>query len=157
MEKSITNKENQSEKKFILCDYATANWGKTETLLKVIDILSEQYNIKSSEDSNGNDKWRLFELPKHKKVVVSTQGDPKSLQADWLKSAAENEAEIIVTACRTKGSTVEKIYDISKTYGHEIIWFQNFHFDSNSFHKTKQMNIVRNREAQNIVDIILAL
>ena len=29
------------EKKYIICNYAKANWGKTETLLQVIEVLKE--------------------------------------------------------------------------------------------------------------------
>ncbi len=53
------------KKKYIICDYARANWGKTETLLEVINILDDSSNPKftlsdEKPHGDGKDRWCLF-------------------------------------------------------------------------------------------------
>lgn len=92
------------EKKYIICDYARANWGKTETLLEVISLLKgkPQNTLINEKPNTGKDKWCHFEM-KGKPVVISTLGDPNSAQPVWLEDAAKAGAKIIVTASRTSG------------------------------------------------------
>ena len=143
------------EKKYIICDYARANWGKTETLLEVISLLKgKPQNTLINEKSNtGKDKWCHFEM-KGKPVVISTLGDPNSAQPVWLEDAAKAGAKIIVTASRTSGSTVNAVYDIATRYGYEVIWFQNFHFDNSTLVGLSPMVDVRMKVAEYIVSII---
>ena len=143
------------EKKYIICDYAKTNWGKTESLLEVISLLKEspQNTIIFEKPNTGKDKWCHFEV-KGKPVVISTLGDPYSAQPVWLEDAAKTGAEIIVTASRTSGSTVKAVYDIATRYGYEIIWFQNFHLDNFRPDKIHPSTDVRKKEAVCIVGII---
>lgn len=150
------------EKKYIICDYARANWGKTETLLEVINILDSpsklQYTLIDEKPNTGKDRWCLFGVKdkeiKDKQVVISTLGDPYSAQPVWLEDAAKTGAEIIVTASRTSGSTVNAVYDIATRYGYEVIWFQNFHFDNSTLVGLSPMVDVRMKVAEYIVSII---
>ena len=143
------------EKKYIICDYARANWGKTETLLEVISLLKgkPQSTLIYEKPNTGKDKWCHFEM-KGKPVVISTLGDPYSAQPAWLEDAANTGAEIIVTASRTSGSTVKAVYDIATRYGYEVIWFQNFHFDNSALVGLSSMVDVRMKLAECIVGII---
>lgn len=145
------------EKKYIICNYARAKWGKTETLLEVIYKLKSfcpsQCSLIIEKPNIGKDKWCLFDV-KGKQVVVSTVGDPDSAQPEWLEDAAKNEAKIIVTASRTKGSTVNVVYSVAKRYGYEIIWFQNFHFDNPKLLGLSHMVNARKKEAEAIVQLI---
>ena len=74
-----------------------------------------------------------------------------------MEDAAITGAKFIVTACRTSGSTVDMINKVAIKYGYDIIWFQNFHFEKLIFTNSQIIDIVRDREAQNIIDIILSL
>lgn len=143
------------EKKYIICDYARANWGKTETLLEVISLLKgkPQSTVIYEKPNTGKDKWCHFEM-KGKPVVISTLGDPYSAQPAWLEDATNTGAEIIVTASRTSGSTVNAVYDIATRYGYEVIWFQNFHFDNSALVGLSSMVDVRMKLAECIVGII---
>ncbi|MBR3558352.1 MAG: hypothetical protein IKN78_05725 [Bacteroidales bacterium] len=143
------------EKKYIICDYARANWGKTETLLEVISLLKgkPQSTLIYEKPNTGKDKWCHFEM-KGKPVVISTLGDPYSAQPAWLEDATNTGAEIIVTASRTSGSTVNAVYDIATRYGYEVIWFQNFHFDNSALVGLSSMVDVRMKLAECIVGII---
>lgn len=148
-------------KKYIICDYARADWGKTETLLEVINILDSPSNpqfrlVDEKPHGDGKDRWCLF-YGKNKKIVVSTVGDPNSVQPIWLEDAAKAGADIIITASRTSGSTVNAVYDVSTRYGYEIFWFQNFHIDNSKFSKMHPMTDVRHTAAKCIVKIINVL
>ena len=146
-----------TEKKYIICNYARANWGKTETLLEVVNILNSknkpQYKLIAEKTDTDKDRWCHFNN-NNKHVVISTQGDPYSFQREWLEDAAKTEAKVILTACRTKGSTVSAVYDIAKQYNYEIVWFNNFYFENQIFIGTTPAIETRKIEAEKIVEII---
>lgn len=146
------------EKKYIICNYAKANWGKTETLLEVIEILknsenfdSNQYKFINEKHDTGEDKWCHFKV-KGKPVVISTLGDPYSPQLEWLTDAAETEAKVIVTASRTRGVTLNHVYSVANKYGYDVIWFESFHFDN--YVKDLPIFEIRKKEAEKIVEEI---
>ena len=147
------------EKKYIICNYAKANWGKTKTLLKVIEILKEnsnnldldQYKFINEKPDTGKDKWCHFSV-KGKTVVISTLGDPYSPQLEWLTDAAKTEAKVIVTASRTRGVTLNHVYSVANKYGYEVIWFESFHFDN--YVKDLPIFDIRKKEAEKIVEEI---
>lgn len=145
------------EKKYIICNYARANWGKTETLLEVINILNSknkpQYELIAKKTDTYKDRWCHFNN-NNKHVVISTQGDPYSYQHDWLEEAAKTEAKVILTASRTKGSTVRTVYEIAKKYNYEIVWFNNFYFENQLFIGTTPAIETRKIEAEKIAEII---
>lgn len=114
--------------KYIVCDFARSNWGKSNTLLEVIEQLKEKASLIVEEQIGDKDKYAVFEMNK-KSIVVNTQGDPDSFQEDGLQRAIKEDAAVIVCASRTKGSTVECIYEMAK-HGYEVIWFSNFYADS---------------------------
>lgn len=122
-------------KKYVICDYAVANWGKTDTLKELFYLLQTSHHLIKQKEF-GNDLWGVFELKTvlgTKKIVVSTIGDPNPSQPKCLEMAKMEKPDIIVCAARTKGETVMNVYNILPDF--EKIWFQNFHFDnvSNSF------------------------
>lgn len=121
--------ETKTMDKYIVCDFARSNWGKTNTLLKVIDLLKKaKYPLIIEEQIGEVDKFAMF-IKEGKKIVVNTQGDPYSYQGEGLQRAVNEKADIIVCASRTKGTTVDCIYEIAAN-GYEVIWFSNFFGDN---------------------------
>ena len=116
-------------KKYIICDFARSDWGKTQTLLKVIELIKKTTPPRIEELIGDKDKYAEFVL-NERIVAVNTQGDPGSYQEEGLKRAIQENADIIVCASRVRGSTVEKVYKYAKS-NYEIIWFSNFYADSN--------------------------
>ncbi len=141
--------------KYIICDYAKANWGKTETLLEVISLLkgNPKITLIYEKPNTEKDKWCHFKM-NGKSVVISTLGDPNSEQPIWLEDAAKTGAQIIVTASRTRGSTIDVVYDIAKKYDYEIIWFQNFHFDNPALVGLLPMADIRAKDAKCLIDFL---
>ena len=114
--------------KYIVCDCARSNWGKTNTLLKVIELLKEKSSPIVEETIGGIDKYAVFNL-NGKIIVVNSQGDPDSYLEEGLQRAVKEDADIIVCASRTRGSTIDCVYEIAKN-GYEIIRFSNFYVDN---------------------------
>ena len=135
--------------KYIICDFARSDWGKSETLLKVIDILKTKADPVTEELIDGHDKYAVFELD-GKKIVVNTQGDPYSYQEKGLKRAVDENAVIIVCASRTRGNTVEMIYEIAKN-GYEVIWLSNFYADDEKLSCVPYLSDI---SARSIVELI---
>jgi len=90
--------------KYIICDFAKSNWGKTKTLLEVIKQLKEKATLCVEDQIDGEDKYVVFDL-KGKKVVVNTQGDPDGYYKKGLQRAVDENADIILCASREKGKT----------------------------------------------------
>lgn len=106
--------------KYFICDYASANWGKTSVLQKVISNLGTPIEPIITD---GKDSFACFSI-NGKTVAVATQGDPGSKQSEWLKRAVQKGAAIVVCAARSKGETIKNVYDEMQEY--DEIWFQNF-------------------------------
>ena len=64
-------------KKYIICDFARSDWGKTQTLLKVIDYFKDITPPKTEEMIGDQDKYAVFKI-NEKTVVINTPGDPFS-------------------------------------------------------------------------------
>jgi len=68
--------------KFIICDCAKSNWGKTTTLREVEGIFaksSEFTNLYRRISTSGLDVWAAYERIVDKKVFfIQTEGDLKS-------------------------------------------------------------------------------
>lgn len=144
------------EKKYIICNYADANWGKTETLLAVIDLLKKSNCeiIKKGETEEG-DQWYHFKFKNEKEIVISTLGDPDSKQSHWLKAATKTGAKVIVTASRARGITRYNVENIADKHGYSIIKFSNFHFED--YVEDLPIIKIRKKEAKKIVEVISIL
>ncbi len=120
------------KKKFIICDYARANWGKTTNLRMVFELLSQNYLPKEviwTQETSYSDVWALFEI-EGKFVAVCSLGDPCLCHKEWLDKAVNSNADIIICAARTSGETIRNVYNAKASGNYEdIFWFQNFNSD----------------------------
>lgn len=131
--------EKKLEGKYIICDFNEENAGKSQSLLKLIDIIEgiSGYTLLpfSSQDCNsGPDKYRCYDVPYSVnntyagkiRIAVCTQGDPYSFQERWLHHATESdEAQVVVCTSRVRRETVKIVYESSgKEY--KIIWLSGF-------------------------------
>lgn len=126
-------KKETKEKKYIICDCAAQNHGKTETLLGLIDYFQSHFGyapIPIIPIRAKRDRLFLFHLP-NKDVVVDTYGDPyPMIFLRWLNAAANTNAKIIFAACRTGRSQKNEVLKIAADYGYEVIWFSNFYWSN---------------------------
>lgn len=133
----------KSSKKYIICDYARACWGKSATTLDVIKILDECSCVTSKENEkiiDSDDRYGKFITDNGVKIAVVTQGDPYSHQEEYLKKASnEFNADVIICTARTRGETVDNVSAIAKN-GYDIIWFQNFSTNNPDLDTNKLLN-----------------
>ncbi len=138
--------------KYYICDYAHSCWGKTSVLNLVIQKLGTP-NIMVN---GGKDNWAQFNnvitMTGTKRVVVSTVGDPNSVQPQWLQNAVSSGADIIVCAARQRGATVANVKNILGGAGYKGIWFRNFYS-----YKSACENIINEATADAIVQLIRTL
>jgi len=138
--------------KYIICNFAQSDWGKSKTLLKVIDLLKKRVVPETEKLIDGYDKYAVFDFEK-KRIVVITQGDPDSHQEECLNNAVKEKATIIVCASRTRGSTVDCIYKTAKN-GYDVVWFSNLYADDENLPCVKHFSEIM---ADAIVKLILKL
>ena len=103
-------------KKTIICLYAPANRGKTNTIRSLFIKLGGDKNV-----LNGTHDFVADVNFGRKKIGFVSQGDPGSPQNENLEKLAQGNCEIIVTASRTKGDTVYAVYDIANKYGYDVV------------------------------------
>lgn len=139
-------------KKYIICDIARSDWGKSQTLLEVIEQFKTQYTPTVEEQIGSVDKYTEFDL-NNNKLVVNTQGDPDSYQREGLKRAIKVNAKIILCASRTKGSTIECVYEMASN-GYEVIWLSNLFADNEML---PCIPMLRKLTAEMIVNLALNL
>lgn len=149
-------------KKFIICDYARANWGKTTSLRMVFELLSQNHLPKEviwTGDVYNSDVWALFEID-GKSIVVCSLGDPCPCHKEWLDKAVELNADIIICAARIRGETIQNVYSAQKNGNYEdIFWFQNFNSDKKTEISSElpEMLDINKFMAEAIIKIVLRL
>lgn len=113
-----------SMSKYVLCDTATSDCGKTQTLLKVIErlqLIADHEEIQINEV----DKFAIFQI-NNNIIVVETLGDPAPDFNEYLMRAVEIEAKVIVCASRASGYSFMDVYNL-RDYEYEVIRFSNFY------------------------------
>ena len=138
--------------KYIICDTATSDYGKTQTLLKVIDKLKQLVKPTIERSIGLGDKFAVFNLNK-KTIVVDTLGDPGTTFIEALMNAVNANANMIVCASRTAGNTMEFVNGLENE-GYEIIRFSNFFAKTN---KTSYEPCLHDISAAAIVKLIQKL
>ncbi|HHP7421480.1 TPA: hypothetical protein ACXJEZ_002691 [Providencia rettgeri] len=113
--------------KIILGVFGAGRRGKSETLLLLIDILTNdktysEIDTRQSHYSE-NDKVAIFGKNGFR-VGITTMGDyPEAVKNECMK-LIENQCDFIVTATRTKGGTTKEANRVAKQYGYDAIWFE---------------------------------
>ena len=83
--------------------------GKSTTLLDLINYIRQKnYTITNYENSKGKDRRAAFKI-KEKIVSITTYGDSDYIIGTNINYATKNNADILITATRSKGATVNKL------------------------------------------------
>ncbi|PWJ34778.1 hypothetical protein [Fibrobacter succinogenes] len=87
------------------------NKGKSETLRIVIQKIREKYSsaLYTPFEQDDKDEKCVFENLNGMKIGIETQGDPGYRLPKSLQDFAQMLCNVIICACRTKGSTVDAI------------------------------------------------
>ena len=148
--------------KYIICDCAHANWGKTTTLLEVVNlIVTNPTNfVVLKTIYHGVDKWVVAqEISTGKIILVQTQGDDANAFNDTNHHlSAGSPVNIIICSSRTKGTARSAVSRIARTYGYETILFRNFCPEHKTLFSNPVISAVNKVNlAQLILDFALAL
>ncbi|MBR6199522.1 MAG: hypothetical protein IKQ61_04555 [Spirochaetales bacterium] len=103
----------------IIALYATKDRGKTTTLNKLIDLLSQltdRYEICRYHETHA-----YFEISNHK-IIVCTPGDTQEIIKDNIRFCNKYDCDIFVTATHTRGSTVEEIENLTSKNKAKLVW-----------------------------------
>lgn len=136
--------------KTIICLYAPANCGKTQTIRKLFFNLGGEKNVlDGTHDFVGSVKFGC------KNIGFASQGDPYSSQKEDIEGLAQSGYDIIVTASRTRGGTVDNITDIAKKYAYTVVWISPFYFNDADYTSEDLCLYFAERNADNIAKYII--
>lgn len=138
-------------KKYIICDSARAESGKTAVLSELADKLKSSKNIKQLDfkDLNNGDVWYLFEC-KGKKICIITGGDDAKSIKKWLDWSMKANADIVVCASRSKGDTVHCVNEFASKSGFSIVKFSNYFCEGDD----SEINVLNECTAESILNVI---
>lgn len=141
-----------NDQKIIICLYATANRGKTKTIRGLFLRLGGNKNA-----FNGKHDFVSEVNFGNKKIGFASQGDPNSTQKADIEQLAMNNCDIIVTASRTKGGTVDNVSEIANRYGYVVVWISPFYFYDEKDATDDLFNCFAEQNAENIAKYIIEL
>lgn len=135
--------------KVVLVDYGAGEQGKSAAIKAVYKALIEGIegvNVENHvEDGDVKAELTIDDY----RIGIESQGDPESRIYASLAEFAQNGCDMIITACRTKGDTIEEVRHLREK-GYKIIWVQ--HMISKDFEALQtQLNTMY---AQNILAIV---
>ena len=136
--------------KTIICLYAPANCGKTNTIRSIFRKLGGNKNV-----LNGAHDFVADVNYGHKRIGFASQGDPGSNQRTHIEQLAQNKCDIIVTASRTKGDTVDVIYEIANKYGYTVVWISPFYFNDANYGTVDLFQYLADNNADSIAKYII--
>lgn len=108
--------------KSIIYITAPSNRGKTTIIQGIRTIItSNPYNLQESLfATNSKDFCGIYNY-KNKKIGLSSIGDPNSLHFNWLQHLINSNCDVMVCACRTRGSTQASILNVSQYQAYGFI------------------------------------
>ena len=114
--------------KYMICDFGVEKWGKTGTLLRLIDVLEQHKHKTRKEKLNSEDVYAVCKI-ENKTIAVVTFGDPSKHFEEYLNVPIKEDADIIVCASRTKGNTADMVYRLASENEYQLVWFSNYHVE----------------------------
>lgn len=115
--------------KLVIADRGASGIGKSAAVREVFYQLSRKYKPKLEEWQYEKDKGdikAIFEI-EGVYVGIESQGDPGFDMEKTIDEFVEKyKCDIIVTACRTKGSTYQKINTFMRNNGYDILWYAHY-------------------------------
>ena len=107
----------------ILVIYGHANCGKSETINFVRELIRQDGGESTASNVRAGDQNETF-LYKGQIVCICPGGDTEDIvKRNFVYASAKN-ADVIITASRTRGGTVEEVLRWEKELGVKTDWMQ---------------------------------
>ena len=117
-------------RKLVVANRGVGQIGKSASILAVYHLLKDRgfktiLETWQYEYENGDIK-AIFDI-NGVKVGIESQGDPNCEMEDAMEEFVAEGCEIIVTACRTKSATYEKVRDyLGAKNNYDILWCAHY-------------------------------
>lgn len=142
--------------KTIIANYGAGSLGKSSSIKAVFEKIKKRYNHSISDFSDDGDVKAIIHLIDYDiKIGLESQGDPNSRMKTTMNLFIKEHCDIIIAACRTKGDTINKIYDMNNRNGYEVIWAQNI-ISGNKEHNVDLINDIYSTSILKIIKNLLS-
>lgn len=140
--------------KNIVCLWGPANVGKTSVIKGLFQELKRAGETKMLGESGAD----ICVTVRYKGSLIGlvSQGDPNSLQEEWLRDPAVQSCDIIVCASRSKGSTVEAVQKIAADQAYDLLWLAPLYVrcDSGNIPTDELHTLLQQATMQSVLNII---
>lgn len=114
--------------KLVIANRGAGYIGKSSSVRSVYQLLKDNGHKLLVEEWQGEDIKAIFEI-NGVKVGIESQGDPDSQMEPTMEAFVATGCEIIVTACRTKSYTYEKVWKyLGEEHGYNVLWAAHYVF-----------------------------
>lgn len=139
-------------KNLVIANRGSGGIGKSSAIKAVYQLLKDKGYYPDEEVWQGGDIKAIFEID-GVKIGISSQGDPVSWMEANMEDFVKKGCKIIVTACRMKSKTYQKVYDfLGEDFDYDIIWYGHYVYQvlgAEQAHKT-----FNQRYAEQVVRLI---
>lgn len=138
-------------RKLVIANRGAGYIGKSSSIKAVYQLLKEKGHKQLVEEWQGEDIKAIFEID-GVKVGIESQGDPDSQMEPTMEAFVNTGCEIIVTACRTKSYTYEKVWKyLGEENGYDVLWAAHYVYNPNADETRALLNA---RYAQQVYQLI---
>lgn len=150
IENNYNNKKGNNSPPTIICLYAPADCGKTKTIRSLfLKLGGDKRALAQTHDFVDHVNFG------NKNIGFASQGDPGSPQRENLERLYKRGCEIMVTASRTKGDTVDEVCDFANNYGYTVVWISPFYFNDAEYGIEPLFDYFAERNADSIAKYII--
>lgn len=140
-------------RKLVIANRGAGGIGKSSAIKAVYQLLKDKGYNPDEEVWQGGDIKAIFKID-GVKIGISSQGDPDSCMENNMEDFVNKyDCGIIITACRMKSHTYQKVYDyLGEGNNYDIIWYGHYVYQvlgAEDIHK-----IFNQRYAEQVVKLI---
>lgn len=112
--------------KLVIANRGTSEIGKSSAIKAVISLLEGKGYSVIKKDLQGWDIKAIFIIDGIR-VGIESQGDPTSKMEETMEEFVNAGCDIIVTSCRTKWSTYDKVVNyLGEENGYDVLWAAHY-------------------------------
>ena len=139
-------------RKLVIADRGTGQIGKSSSVKAVYQLIKDEGHKLLVEEWQGADIKAIFQID-GVKVGIESQGDPSTIMEETMEEFVKTGCDIIVTACRTKWGTYDKVaLYLGNDYGYDILWAAHYVYQVAGADETR--DLLNARYARQVYQLI---